>query len=104
MRIGVGAAVGIAAAALRRIAVVLHIALADHVLRHGVAVLAHRLMQMRAAFAGKVAFHTAAGRFMVPVMELISIVKVFIRYTNQIILLFLYWMAYNKGITYSNTA
>ena len=61
MRVGVRAAVDVAAAALRRITEVLLIAFTDHVLRNGVAVLAHRLMQMRSHLAGKVAFH-AAGR------------------------------------------
>ena len=66
MRIGVGAAIGIAAASLCRIAVVFLIALTDHVLRNSVAVLAHRLVQMRAHLAGEVAFHAAGCQRVVP--------------------------------------
>jgi len=64
MRIGIGAQIGIAAAALRRIAEMLLIALADHMLRRGIAVFAHRLMLMRAHLAGIVVFHAAGCDFM----------------------------------------
>lgn len=64
MRIGAGAPVFIAAAALRRITEMLLITLTDHVLRNRIAILAHRLVLMLAAFADVMTFH-AAGRQLV---------------------------------------
>ena len=64
MRIGIGAQIGIAAAALIRIAIVLLIALTDHMLRNSIAVLAHRLMLMRTILTGIMAFYAAGSGFM----------------------------------------
>lgn len=65
MRIGFGAPVGIAAAAVRRIAVVLLIALTDLVLRGSIAILAdHLVMIMLAAVAGVMIRHAAIRQLM----------------------------------------
>ena len=65
MRIGIGAEIRIAAAALRRITDMLHVALTGHMLRFGIAVFAHGLVLMRARLTGIVAFHATGSKFMI---------------------------------------